>query len=523
MRYHRRLLPTTFVVASLILACAGLRAERATSEKPNVLLIIADDLGYGDLSCYGAKRIDTPHLDRLAKGGLRFTHGYAPSSTCTPSRYAMLTGEYAWRQPPKKTAILDGDAPLAIEPGRLTWPEMMRRAGYRTGLVGKWHLGLGDGVTPVDFNRVIKPGPQEIGFDEAFFLPATVDRVPTVFIENRRVVGFDPADPIQVSYEKRVGVEPTGKERPDLLKQKADAQHSGVIVNGISRIGSMSGGKAARWVDEDMADTIAKKAVDFINRNKEQRFFLVVGTHDPHVPRVPHPRFQGKSQLGPRGDAILQLDSTVGDILAVLDNHRLSENTLVIFTSDNGPVLFDGYFDQANEKNGDHLPSGGLRGWKYLVYEGGTRIPLIMRWPGRIRPGVEDRMFSLSDMIATFAALTKQSVPRTVAPDSLNQLPILLGQTQESVRKDIVEHGISGMLSLREGKWKYIPASGQKQASGMGSGANPNDKRFVDAIIREEALYDLSLDPAETTNLAAKFPDKTSALRSRLEAIKAQH
>lgn len=500
------------------------RAEKPTAERPNVMIIIADDLGYGDLGCYGARRLATPHLDRLAAEGVRFTQGYAPSSTCTPSRYAMLTGEYAWRQPPKKTNILDGDAPLAIEPGRLTLPEIMRRAGYRTGLVGKWHLGLGDGMTPINFNGEIKPGPQEIGFDSAFFLPATVDRVPTVFIENRRVVGLDPKDPIEVSYQKRVGQEPTGRERPELLKQKADAQHSGVIVNGISRIGSMTGGRAARWVDEDMADTIATKACAFIEENRERRFFLLVGTHDPHVPRVPHSRFQGKSPLGPRGDAILQLDATVGSILEALGRSGAAANTLVIFTSDNGPVLFDGYQDQAVEKNGDHTPSGGLRGWKYLVYEGGTRVPLIMRWPGRIKPGsVEARLFCLSDMIATCAALTRQLLPDGVAPDSLNQLPVILGRTAAPVRSDLVEHGISGVLSLRDGNWKYIPASTQKQATGMGSGANPSDKRFVDAIIREESLFDLTKDPAEAKNLASAMPEKTAALRAKLEAIKAQH
>jgi arylsulfatase A-like enzyme len=505
-------------LASLTAAAGNASAERPPA--PNIVLIIADDLGYGDLGCYGATRLKTPQIDRLAAQGRRFTRGYAPSSTCTPSRYALLTGEYGWRQPPKKTSILDGDAPLCIEPGRLTVPALLRRAGYTTGLVGKWHLGLGDGEHPVDFNAEIRPGPLEIGFDYAFFLPATVDRVPTVFIENRRVVGLDPADPIRVSYQTRVGNEPTGAERPDLLKQPADTQHSSIIVNGISRIGSMSGGRSARWVDEDMADTIAGRAVQFIERYRGRPFFLYCGTHDPHVPRVPHARFQGTSPLGLRGDAIQQLDATVGTILAALDRHGLTENTLVLFTSDNGPVLFDGYFDQAAEKNGDHRPAGGLRGWKYLVYEGGTRVPFIVRWPARIKPGVDDRMICLSDLMATCAALTDQAVPAATAPDSVNQLRVLLGESGPAARTELVEHGISGSLSLRQGDWKYIPASKEKAASGMGSGANPNDQRWAEAIVREESLFNLADDPAETTNVAAKFPEKTAALRARLEEVK---
>ncbi|MBI5382331.1 MAG: arylsulfatase [Opitutae bacterium] len=497
-------------------------ALAAPAALPNIVLIIADDLGYGDIGCQGAVGIKTPNLDRLAAQGRRFTHGYAPSSTCTPSRYALLTGEYAWRQPPKKTSILDGDAPLCIAPGRLTLPELLRRAGYVTGLVGKWHLGLGDGETPVDFNTEIKPGPREIGFDSAFFLPATVDRVPTVFIADRRVAGLDPSDPIRVSYRERVGDEPTGLEHPELLKQPVDKQHANTIVNGISRIGYMSGGKKARWVDEDMADTITTRAVQFLEQHQAKPFFLYFGTHDPHVPRVPHPRFQGTSERGPRGDAIQQLDWSVGQVLAALDRLKLADNTLVIFTSDNGPVLFDGYSDQAAEKNGDHRPSGGLRGWKYLVYEGGTRVPFLVRWPGRVQAGVESRMICLVDFLATAAALTGQTLPAGAGPDSLNQLPVLLGQTSAPVRTELVEHGLSGALSLRQGDWKYIPKSAQKRASGMGSGANPNDQRWADAYVSEECLFNLANDPAETTNLAAKLPEKTAALRARLEEIRRQ-
>ena len=511
-------------LGAVALATLGLFAAPADAaekpSRPNIVLIVADDLGYGDVGCYGARAIATPHIDRLAAQGRRFTQGYAPASTCTPSRYALMTGDYAWRQQSRQTSILDGDAPLSITPGSLTLPQLLRQAGYKTGLVGKWHLGLGDGERAVDFNDEIRPGPLEVGFDSAFFIPATVDRVPTVFIENHRVAGLDPADPIRVSYQKRVNDEPTGAERPDLLKQRADAQHAGVIVNGISRIGSMTGGMVARWTDEDLADVIARHSAQFIEKHKAGPFFLCLGTFDPHVPRVPHARFIGATKLGPRGDAIAELDWTVGEVLAALDRAGVADNTLVIFTSDNGPVLFDGYFDQSEELNGSHQPAGGLRGWKYLAYEGGTRVPFIARWPGHVKAGADDRMICLTDLLATCAALTGQSIPVGTAVDSLDQLRVLTGQTGGAVRTEVVEQGISNTLALRAGNWKFIPQSPQQQVSGMGSGANSADKRWGESIVREDALYHLADDPAEQINLATRHPDRVTALRARLEEIK---
>jgi len=495
-------------------------AVQAAGLRPNIIVIVTDDLGYGDLSCYGATRVKTPNVDRLAAAGLRFTQAYAPASTCTPSRYSLLTGDYAWRQTAKKTTILDGDAPLAIEPGLLTLPEMLRRSGYATGIVGKWHLGLGDGVAPVDFNKEIKPGPREVGFDYSYIIPATVDRVPGVWIENHRVVGLDAADPLAVSYLTNISSEPTGLQHPELLKQPADRQHAGTIVNGISRIGYMKGGNAARFKDEELASTVLDKTVAFMEGHTNQPFFLYVGMFEPHVPRVAGASLVGTSECGVRGDVIEQIDWETGKIMDALERLCLATNTLVIFTSDNGPILFDGYEDHSVQDAHGHQPAGGLRGWKYLVYEGGTRVPFIARWPGKVPSGVSDRMLCLTDLMRTCGALTETKIPRGVAVDSLDQVPVLLGKKSKSVRSSVVQQGISGAFAIRQGDWKYIPANAGNGGGGMGSGANPDDPRFAAAIIREPLLFNLASDPGETNNVIAKFPAKATELAALLRSEK---
>jgi arylsulfatase A-like enzyme len=465
----------------------------SATDRPNVVLIYADDLGYGDVGCYGATEVRTPNIDQLAGEGLRFTDGHSAAATCTPSRYAMLTGEYAWRQ--KGTGILQGDAQLIIEPGRVTLASMLRDAGYTTGVVGKWHLGLGRGRP--DWNAEIKPGPLEIGFDYCYIIPATGDRTPCVYVENHRVDGFDPADPIQVDYHNKVGDEPTGAERPDRLKMKLDHGHDKTIVNGISRIGYMSGGKTARWVDEEMADRITDKAVEFIEDHRDEPFFLYFATHDIHVPRVPHQRFVGATTMGPRGDAIVEFDWSVGQILDTLDRLGLAKDTLVILTSDNGPVLNDGYKDDAVEKLGKHKPAGPLRGKKSTAFEGGTRVPFLVRWPARVAPGgTSDALVCQIDFLASLAALTDQSLPNHALCDSVNLLPPLLGESPTG-RDSLVEQGRS--IGVRKGPWKLIEEPG---------------------AARNPQLYNLAEDLAETTNLAKQHPKKVRELSELLDTIR---
>lgn len=503
-------------VAALLATTAFAATAAESPAKPNIIVILADDLGPGDMSCAGATTIQTPNIDRLAADGVRFTQGYAPSATCTPSRYSLLTGEYAWRQKAKSNTILDGDAPLCIEPGRPTLPAMLREAGYQTGVVGKWHLGLGDGQNRVDFNGDVKPGPLEIGFDYCHIIPATVDRVPSVWIENHRVRNLDATDPIVVSYLSNISDEPTGLDRPDLLKQGADKQHSCTIINGISRIGYMKGGKSARFKDEELASTVVGKSVKFIEQHKSAPFFLSVGLFEPHVPRVAEKPFVGTSGCGVRGDVIRQIDWEVGEIMKALDRLNLAANTLVIFSSDNGPILFDGYYDRSVEDLNGHQPTAGLRGWKYLTFEGGCRVPFIARWPQRIKPRISDQFFSLVDIYATVAALTGQNLPPNAAPDSLDLSAVLLGTTSENLRDHTVLHGIGG-LALRQGDWKFIPATAG--AAGMGSGANAGDARFAAAAIPEPLLFNLGDDPNELTDVFVKYPDKAAEMAEQLKAI----
>jgi arylsulfatase A-like enzyme len=483
-------------------------ATASAQTKPNVVVIYADDLGYGDVSAYGARALRTPNIDRLAREGRRFTDAHATAATCTPSRYAMLTGQYAWRR--AGTGILPGNAALIIEPGRPTLATLFQKNGYATGVVGKWHLGLGPSGGP-DWNGEIRPGPLDIGFDSSFIMAATGDRVPTVYVENRRVVGLDPADPIAVRYDAPIGDLPTGRAQPNLLTLHPSHGHDQTIVNGISRIGYMTGGRAALWRDEDMADVFTRQATSFIETHRARPFFLYFALHDPHVPRAPHPRFVGATSMGPRGDAIAQLDWSVGEVLATLDRLQLTADTLVLFTSDNGPVLDDGYRDQAVEKHGTHAPAGPFRGGKYSNFEGGTRVPFVLRWPARVKPAVSDALVSQIDLLASFTALLGAPAPASAAGsgDSENVLSALLGHASKG-RQVLVEQ--AGSLSLRQGAWKYI-------APGAGAKVDPNTHTELGNDPAPQ-LYDLSRDPGERTNLAAKRPDKVRELAALLEAVR---
>ena len=477
---------------------------QSKEQQPNVVVIVADDLGYGDLSCYGASRLSTPGMDRIAAEGLRFTQGFSTAATSTPSRYSLLTGLYPWSNPDAK--ILPGNAALIIDRNQITLPKVMKQAGYVTGSVGKWHLGLGNG--DADWNHKVVPGAKEVGYDYSFIQAATNDRVPCIFIENGEGVGLEKDDPLYVSYRHNFEGEPTGKENPELLKMHPSVGHGGSIVNGVPRIGFQTGGKAAQWKDEEMAELFLEKAKSFVRDNKDQPFFLYYGLHQPHVPRVPNEKFAGKSGMGPRGDVILEADWCVAEFLKELDRLGLAENTLVVFTSDNGPVLDDGYKDQAVEMVGDHQPAGPYRAGKTSLYAGGTCVPFMVRWPAEVKPGVSDALVCQLDLLASLAALVGESYGDRV--DSQNTLPAFLGRSSQGRRELVTE----GMLNyaFRQGDWIMIPP--YPIASEKADGNN------FSGFSNSYQLYNIREDVGQRTNVARKETKRLRRMMMRFEELK---
>lgn len=506
MRYNQYILFLQFLLPVLFLvSCKEKSGQPGNSSRPNVIIVYLDDLGIGDVSCYGATVVKTPNVDRLAAEGIRFTDAHSTAATCTPSRFSLLTGSYAFRN---AAAILPGDAPLLIRPETPTIAGMFKQKGYKTGVIGKWHLGLGDG-TP-DWNRELKPGPLEIGFDYSFIIPATLDRVPTVYVQDHHVYNLDPADPIIVDYNKKVGDWPTGMERPDLLKFGADEQHSNTITDSISRIGYMTGGKAALWKDEEIPFVFLDKVDSFITQNKKDPFFLYFSFTDIHVPRAPNSRFKNATTMGSRGDAIVQMDWSVGELMKILEKQGLADNTIIIFTSDNGPVLDDGYHDEAEKLVGDHDPSGGFNGGKYSAYEAGTRMPTIIWWKNRIKPLVSDALVSQVDLYASFAKLLGHELTPDEAPDSFDMLGAWLGDAQKG-RELLLEESLT--MSLRAGNWKYIAPS-EKGITGW-----MKNKRIPIGLMPEPQLYNLSDDIKETHNVAAANKEQVQKMQEQLKQI----
>ena len=472
-----------------------------SSQKPNVIVVLADDLGFGDVSAYGSKTISTPNIDRLAKGGACFSNAYATSATSTPSRYALMTGVYPWRNASAK--ILPGDAPLIIDEQEYTLPKMMRSAGYATGAIGKWHLGMGKGN--IDWNKTVTPGANQIGFDYSCLIAATNDRVPTVYIENGNVVGLDQNDPIYVDYEKNFPGEPSALENPELVRMKWHHGHNNSIVNGIPRIGYMKGGKGARWRDEDMADYFVGKVKGYITEHKDAPFFLYYGLHEPHVPRAPHERFAGATTMGPRGDAIVEADWCVGELLAHLEKEGILDNTMIIFSSDNGPVLQDGYYDDAVEKVGDHSPTGGLRGGKYSLFDGGTHVPFFVYWKGKIQPVQSKEFVCQMDLLPSLAKLVNAKVPGKI--DGIENLNAFMGK-EKSKREDLVIEAKS-KVAFRTGPWVMIPPYKGKKTNVTGNELG-NLKNY--------ALFNLVDDPNQEHNVAEKYPEVLENLKARLAA-----
>ena len=494
-----------------VVALAWAAALPAAERPPNVVVILADDLGWGDISCQGG-RVSTPAIDRLAREGRRFTSGYCSASTCTPTRYSLLTGEYAFRRP--GTGIAPPNAAAIIQPGTPTLAGVLREAGYATAVVGKWHLGLGPPGRGPDWNGRLAPGPLEVGFDHCFILPTTNDRVPQVIVAGYRVRNLDPADPLWVGDKMPSADHVNGVDHRDRLKLDWSHGHNGTIHNGIGRIGFSTGGEAARFRDEDLADTWVAESVRWITAHRESSpakpFFLLLASHDIHVPRVPHERFAGVSGLGPRGDCIVEFDWSVGAIVGAVEKLGIANDTLVIVCSDNGPVLDDGYKDEAVEKLGDHRPAGPFRGGKYSVFEGGTRTPFIAWGPGRIAPGVSDEIVCTIDLPRTLATLAGRPPAVGTFPDSEDVLGALLGRPDAQGRDSLVQqdNGTSGRFGYRSETWKLV--------------REPAGKRGDRPRAHRDRLYDLASDPGESTDVSARFPEVAARLTAALDGVLAR-
>lgn len=475
----------------------------ALPEKPNVIIIYADDLGYGDVSAYQSGTLNTPNIDKLASGGIKFTQAYATSATCTPSRFSLLTGIYPWRN--ERARVLAGDAPLLIHPDTTTIADLFKNNGYSTAVIGKWHLGLGEGS--IDWNAEIGPGPNDLGFDYSYIMAATNDRVPTVYVKNKTVENLSPDDPLYVNYRENFEGEPTAISNPELMtKMKWQHGHNMSVHNGIPRIGFMKGGKSALWTDETMYEVFLNEVYSFIDASENKPFFLYYGLHEPHVPRIPNEKFVGKSGMGPRGDAILEADYCVGQLLQKLENDGLLENTLIIFSSDNGPVLNDGYYDDAVEKLGNHTPRGPFRGGKYSLFEAGTRIPFITYWKGTIQPGISDAMVSQLDIVASMKSMLGNGDQHYDGKDFMN---LLTGKSRQG-RDELVIQAM-GRTALRSGQWAYLPPH---HGPPVVQHVN-NETGFSE----EEQLYDLSTDIGQENNLADRQPEMLKKLRERFLAL----
>lgn len=503
-------------VALLVLCSLALGSTTSVqrSTKPNVIIVLTDDLGYGDVSCYNPQsKIQTPHLDKLARQGMRFTDAHTPSAVCTPTRYGLLTGRYAWRSR-LKSGVLDGFDPPLIEPGRPTVADFLRAQGYRTAAVGKWHLGfdwatkdgqavasrglVSGGFRPgydMDFARDLAGGPLDHGFDEYFGISASLDMSPYCFIEDRRAVG-NPS-------------EQTPEHRDLLLNQVAGVRTPGFTLEGV-------------------LPALTQRAVAFIEaRSKQPRqpFFLYLPLTSPHLPVVANKEWRGKSGAGDYGDFVMETDATVGAVMAALERAKLSENTLVIFTSDNGGLWHGWDAKEADDLAGykptaranyarerGHQGNAHLRGTKADIWEGGHRVPFLVRWPGNVKAGTTSAaLVELNDVLATLADITNRRLPDAAAEDSFSFLPALKGQAAS--RSFAVHHSLQGLFALREGRWKFVPARGS------GGFSTP---RTVMPATGEAAgqLYDLRADPSETRNLWREHPEIVARMQARLDQIR---
>ena len=453
----------------------------ATPQRPNILLVLADDLGYGDPGCYNLdSHVPTPAINRLAAEGMRLTDMHSPAAVCTPTRYAMLTGRYAWRSS-LKSGVLQGYSPALIEPDRDTLASLLKRAGYHTACIGKWHLGFGD-VEPVDYSKALSPGPLDLGFDRFFGIPASLDIPPYLFLEGNRAIA-----PLNNRINKSKMVRNGG----------AGYWRAGKIAEGFRH--------------KKVLDKVLQESQVFLRNHvatrSEEPFFLYVPLTAPHTPWLPTKRFRGTSQAGSYGDFVAQVDDVLGQLLITLEDLGVAENTLVIFTSDNGA-----HWKPSDIQRYGHLANGPWRGQKADIYEGGHRVPFVLRWLGKVPAGSKrSELLVLTDLFATFAQIAEVTPKPGAGEDSVNALPVWLNQQIETPPRDsAIHHALSGLFAIRMGNWKYIEGPG---SGGFASIHGEKDESGGQ-------LYDLARDPAESKNLWMQHPEIVEQLQAQLNKVR---
>jgi arylsulfatase A len=478
-------IPVSIVVLALVGFGPAIRTSARAAEParpPNIVFILADDMGYGDPGCYNKdSRIPTPNIDRLAAQGMRFTDAHTPSAVCTPTRYGLLTGRYCWRTNLKR-GVLQGYSPLLIEPGRMTVASLLKQHGYRTAGIGKWHLGLGT-AKETDFSKPLRPGPNSVGFDYYFGIPASLDMPPYVFVENEGVTEA-----------------PTGRIEASEMRRKGG--------KGFWRAGAI----APSFKHEDVLPKLGEKAVEFIRKQDASHpFFLYLPLNAPHTPWMPLGENRGRSKAGYYGDFVVQVDDTVGRVVKALDEAKLADNTLLFFTSDNGA-----HWLPSDIEEWGHRANGRLRGQKADIWEGGHRVPFIVRWPGKVKPNSRsDETICLTDFLATTAAVIGARLPADAGEDSFNLVPVLRGEKRDGpVREATVHHSADGTFAIRQGPWKLALALGSHGFS------LPRDIK-PKAGEAQGQLYHLGADPEEKNNLWLQKPDVVKRLTALLEKYQA--
>ncbi len=504
-----RIAMTCIATAVLAAACrAELVVAAKEKQKPNILLILADDLGYGDVACYNPEsKVPTPNLDQLAAEGMRFTDAHSPSTVCTPTRYSILTGRMQFRTG-MKGVFTGAGGPCLIEEGRLTLPQMLRDKGYRTACIGKWHIGMSffdqdgkritdqrlKGVQQIDYTRPIPDGPIHRGFDSFFGTVCcpTTDWL-YAYVDGDRI----PVPPTKVIDRSTLPKHPYGRDcRPGMVADNFNHEEVDLV-----------------FLDKSVAFL-----EDHLKSNPDKPFFLYHAMQAVHLPSYPAEQFKGSTEAGPHGDFIFEMDYIVGELLRTLDRLGVADNTLVMFASDNGPEVSTVLNMREAHRHDGARP---WRGMKRDQWEGGHRTPFIVRWPGKVGTGTtSDQLTSLTDVMATCAEITGAVLPNDGAEDSYSMLPVLLGtQGEKPVRRFMLEQTMSLELSIRDGHWKYLDHKG--------SGGNNYNRSNLKPYVLEETdpqalgqLYNLEADPGETSNLYSQYPEIVKAMKSQLEAFR---